>query len=366
MWLTSWLCLSAVVAFAQGLSPATAAKAREGLEARENGRYEDAAKAFEAVVEAAPGFVAAHLNLGLTRHEQGEHAKAATAFEAALELDPDLQDVRRLLGYDLAAAGRFEEALEILERANQEEPARPETLYSLGLAYLRTGDHVQAIDWLERALQESPANAELLRLSAEAHASLARARQDELLRSAPESAPARIVMAQQATANRRYGEAIELYEAVLRSEPGRADVMVPLGDLYLEREGYARAEEVYRHEFDARPGYSLAAERWGEALLLLGRSAEAVGPLEQATKLDPSALSARGLLGKALADVGDLVRAAEVLSAVIASQPPPNVAARTHYQLGLIYRKMERAEDAREHLRVFQQLQEELLAEDDR
>jgi tetratricopeptide (TPR) repeat protein len=72
------------------------------------------------------------------------------------------------------------------------------------------------------------------------------------------------------------------------------------------------------------------------------------------------------LHGKALADVGDLVRAEEILSGVIASQPPSNVAARTHYQLGLIYRKMGRAEDAREHLRLFQQLQEELLAEENR
>lgn len=345
---------------AQGLSPALAEKARQGIQARESGRYEDAAKAFEALVASNPGFVAAHLNLGLTRHDQGEYVKAVVAFETALNLNPALLDVRPLLGYDLVATGRFSEAVGVLERAAREKPAGPDTKYSLGLAYLRTGEFAPAIDWFDQAMAESSANPELLRLSAEAHAGLARAQRDRLVQTSPESLSAQIVMAQQATVNRRYEDAIALYEVVLGAEPRRADVRVPLGDLYLDREDYNRAEELYRAEFQARPGYALSAERWGEALLLLGRSAEAVRALNEAVALDPDSTSARSLLGKALVDVGELVPAEKVYLSVIDSNPAPDVAARTHYQLGLIYRKLGRPDDAREHLRLFQALKDQL------
>ena len=330
--------------------------AKGALEAKQAGRLEEAATGLEALVEAAPELVPAHLNLGLTRHEQGEYAAAAESFRRALELQPDLPDVRPLLGFDLVQSGRFAEAVEVLEQATKEKSGDPEVGASLGVAYLRAGRLQDASEQLERAARSSPDDPEILRALAELHARRSGEFRARLLGLAQESPAALHTLAEDAVMAGAYGDATALYERILELAPGRPGVRVPLGDLHLEKEDYAAAEALYREAARREPGSARAFERWGESLLLLGESESAVKHLERALELDASSVGAAALLGKALSDLEKWARAEQVLVDVTGRSDDVEILARAHYQLAQIYRRTGRTEEARRALRSYAEL----------
>lgn len=220
------------------------ALAKEGLAAKEAGRYKDAAVMLEGLVEARPDFIPAHLNLGLVRHEQGEFAKAAMSFERALELSPSLPDVRALLGFDLVQAARFSDAIPVLEQARREAPDDLSVAAPLGLAYMREGRLDEALEELQRANDAAPDDPELLRAFSELQARRSTLSRDQLLAKAPQSAAALHTLAEVAVLGGRLGDATVLYRQTLEAAPSRPGVRVPLGDLYLQAEDYSAAEAL--------------------------------------------------------------------------------------------------------------------------
>lgn len=341
---------------AQTLPPDLLALAKQGLAAKEAGRYEDAALKLEALTQALPDFVPAHLNLGLVRHEQGEFAKAARSFERALELSPSLPDVRPLLGFDLVQAARFVDAIPVLEQARRESPKDPSVAAPLGLAYMREGRLDEALEELQRASTAAPDDPELLRALSELQARRSTLLRSRLLANAPQSAAALHTRAEAAVLGGRLGDATALYQQTLEADPSRPGVRVPLGDLYLEAEDYAAAEGLYHEAARREPGSARAQERWGESLLLLGRGEEAIQPLRTALRIEPERMSASSLLGKALGDLERWAEAESVLQQVLDAAPDNELAARTHYQLAHVCRKLGRAAAARDHLAAYERL----------
>lgn len=349
----------AISAGAQGLTPELQELARQGVEASRAKRYEEAAKAFEKLVEAAPSFAPVHLNLGLARHEQGQYAGAAAAFERALELQPGIPGVRPLLGFDLLQIGRYDDAVEMLEKAREEKPGDRQIEISLGMAYLRVDRPAQALRLfgVSDAPSEDP---ELMRLQAEAHARLSSATTSRLLDSFPDSIAGRLSLAERATLAGRHAEAIAIYEGVLAQEPQRRLVRVSLGDLYLETLDYHAAERVYREETKLAPAEGRAHARLGEALVLLGESEQAIAAFEQALALDPNDTLARSYLGKALFDLGRLEESEQALRHALEGDPDIDTEARARYQLAQIHRRRGDREGAARELERFQELKAQM------
>src|SRR5713226_9871178 len=71
---------------------------RQASEAMRNGKLDEAAEGFTAIVKQAPTFAEAHFNLGLVREEQGSHSEAIASFERALSLKPRLRGANLFLG----------------------------------------------------------------------------------------------------------------------------------------------------------------------------------------------------------------------------------------------------------------------------
>lgn len=131
-----------------------------------------------------------------------------------------------------------------------------------------------------------------------------------------------------------------------------------IGDLEAEQGRYEQAVESYQAELQLGKD-ALCLERLGDALLHLGRSAEAIVPLSEVTALNPRAHGAAVLLGKALIDVGRLDEATALLQSTLEQQPPTQTAAQAHYALGTIYRRQGDREKTAEHLEAFQRLRKQ-------
>ncbi len=119
--------------------------------------YDDAAKAFEEVLAAAPNLVEARLNLAIAlfnRNRKEDLDAAEKLVGSVLEADPANTRALYFQGIVLQHVGKAEEAIPPLERVVQDRPHDGAAWYLLALCKQRTGQPAEA-DFL-RAVEHRP------------------------------------------------------------------------------------------------------------------------------------------------------------------------------------------------------------------
>jgi tetratricopeptide (TPR) repeat protein len=99
----------------------------------------------------------------------------------------------------------------------------------------------------------------------------------------------------------KYGEAIERYKAALALRPGSPEALSNLAVMYYAGAKYKEAWDTAQQALRAQPGMTPAALIAGLSAIRCDRPADAVTPLEQVLRADPSNRDA--LLGLASARV---------------------------------------------------------------
>ena len=104
---------------------------------------------YRQVLERAPDWVDAHINLGVALYQLGHAEEARTEFFAAVQLDPLNGISRYNLGCVLEEQGEFDEAIDHLRRAARAMPAHADVHFNLALAYEKRGKRSMAREqWL--------------------------------------------------------------------------------------------------------------------------------------------------------------------------------------------------------------------------
>lgn len=85
----------------------------------------------------------------------------------------------------------------------------------------------------------------------------------------------------------KISEAIDLYQCILRREPGHAPSAINLGTIYYNQGEFLTAERMYRQAVEADPNYALAFFDLGNVLDELQRLPEAIGAYKTAIRLVP-------------------------------------------------------------------------------
>ncbi len=98
--------------------------------------------------------------LGAAYETDDRYEDAATAFQALLEIDPEHEDALNYLGYMWAERGeKLEQALDLIQRAVARRPDSGAFVDSLGWVYYQLGRYAEALEQLERAAQLQPGDA---------------------------------------------------------------------------------------------------------------------------------------------------------------------------------------------------------------
>ena len=164
---------------------------REGAKLVEQGKIEEALKAFQKSVELNSNDAVSRLNLAYTYDRQGMAEKAISEYQRAIELSPSNLMAYNNLGvlYDKMglydeAIGEFQRVLEIdptdanalknlesakknktvmeeregqiaeLRREVEAHPENPKALYNLGRLYAFYDEKDQALEWINKALEK--------------------------------------------------------------------------------------------------------------------------------------------------------------------------------------------------------------------
>ncbi len=331
---------------------------RAGLEARQAGRLDDAARELSAAARISDSVPEVFLTLGEVEHRRKQWPASAAAFEKALQLRPDTPGVRTLLGLDYLMLGRYEEAIETLETARTEAESGSDAQFWLGLALLETGRNEQAIPHLEAARDTAPEDPDRLFYLGRAYQRAGAQVQSRLLAVAPDSARAHLAMAEDHAYNGRPELAIDEYRRTAEIDPNMPGVRGAIAELLAADGKYDEAAVSYAEELALSPHNPTVRYRYAVVLQQIGRNDEATEHLRAAVEGDPRIVEAWAELGKALLRQKDLPGAEQALLRALSMESTPDVARTAHYQLGLLYRQTGDGEKSKEHLAAFEKLRQ--------
>jgi len=121
------------------------------------GRYEEAAAAYRAILAANPDLAAIHFNLGNCAYNLGRYEEAVAAFKEAVQIKPDFFDAYTNLANAYGKVKNFDEAISVFEEAIRAYPENASLFSALGLLYLNVGQGPKAVEALEKAAALDPA-----------------------------------------------------------------------------------------------------------------------------------------------------------------------------------------------------------------
>lgn len=313
----------------------------EGLEAYEDGRYEDAGTLFTALleqssvdkalalghrgvthllrgnrplalhdfsqaIEQAPENTWVIAHHGETCRQMGRHRTALEDFNRAIELDPDYTWARVLRGELYRERDRFEEAVEDFSKALGAEPQNAWILVLRGETYRQMKRYGEAKADFDRAIALEPNNAWAIAQRGEA------SRQINELEDALEDFNRAIDVDEtyvQSIALRgetlrqmgRQEEALADFERALALEPQNTWLLVLHGQVHLQMEHYEEARKSFEEAIALEPDKAWAIAHRGEAYRLSGDDEKAREDFDRAIEVDPDyawALALRGELSR--------------------------------------------------------------------
>ncbi len=351
-----------------------------GLLKWHQGDTSGALAAFESVLEIDPQGqygTRAFLQMGLIHHARRDYPAAITQFQKAATLDRSDPLAAHNLGLALLRAGRTEEALVELERAAKLDGANAGILMNLGNAHLAAGRNEPAIAAYRGAIQNDPSRAD-----ARFNLGLVLYKTGDFAGAQQEFAAAASALGGEVQARAAAWQGMAAYQRGFFDEAARAFNRAATGSgaasayrfneaVALARSGLrADAARAYRAALASAPRDAVSWFGLGGVLYLDGQAAEALAAYNQGLAVDSSASNALFTSGFILYERGEIAEAIRRFERVIALGGPEapraqvNLGlcleaqgklaeaaaayakgdpgdARTHYNLGLVRRRLD-------------------------
>jgi tetratricopeptide (TPR) repeat protein len=331
-------------------------KFQQASEAMRQGNLDQAGDGFAAVVRQAPTFAEAFLNLGLVREEQARHDEAIAAFQKALQLKPRLRGANLFLGIAQFRTNRLDASLATLRKETTVSPKDANAWMWFGIVALEKGDGDEAVRALDEAAKLSPDNVDILYHRGRAHLSVSKDSYARMFKADPKSWRVRQILAEANADAERHMDAIAEYQAAIQLAPNEPRLHEELGSEFRAAGNVPEAEEAFRKELEIDPDNVVAKYKLGVLLTEKGDAAQGKQLLEAALKVRPGLRNSDYNLGRAEMALDNDAAAAEHFQRATKADSDPDILEQTWYQLGIVYRRLHRMEEAQNAMATFQKL----------
>lgn len=298
-----------------------------------------------------------HIHDGLNSLILGEHKKAEEFFIKAKSIDPYSEQAHNFLGLLYLQEGLMDKAEDMLRRAIAIEPMFAEALRNLGKLYLQQENFPEAIVFLRRTLavnRSQPYTWYLLGMalyfSNDVEGAI-KAYQEAFAQdpNLPTEAHYNLAVAYHETS--RYLDALNEYEAVLRSEPRHINALNNLGLVYSVIGEKDRALDLFQRVLKEEPNNVKARINLGNVFLSTKDLVEAEKIYRSAISLDKNDISPRLNLGVVYFEQGNFEQARNEWEKLL-QDDPDNL--RVLSVMGSAYLERKKVDDA---IRVFKRMQ---------
>ena len=132
-----------------------------GWNLMEEGKYEDAIKEFNKVIELNPNNPEPYKGRGSAYRWLKNYDEAVSDLNKALSINPNDDFTYVILGFCLNKQGKYEEAINQLNKAIEINPDYDRAYHILGAVYMEKGDYEAALEYLEKAKELKKSNPSL-------------------------------------------------------------------------------------------------------------------------------------------------------------------------------------------------------------
>jgi tetratricopeptide (TPR) repeat protein len=338
-------------------SATTTQQFQQATEAMRAGNLDQAGDGFAAIVKQAPTFAEAFLNLGLVREEQGRHQEAIADFEKALQLKPRLRGASLFLGISEYRSSQLDASVAALQKETTISPKDANVWMWLGIVALEKGDGDKAVQALDQAANLAPDNVDILYHRGRAHLFVSNDSYARMFKADPKSWRVRELLAEANAGAERHMDAIAEYEVAIKLAPNEPRLHEELGTEYRLAGKMQEAEQAYLKELEIDPQNITAQYKLGVIAIEKGDPARGKSLIEGALRVKPDLRHSDYNLGRAEMLLGDDAAAARDLErATTAAGSDPEVIEQAWYQLGIVYRRLHRMEEAQKAMATFQKL----------
>jgi tetratricopeptide (TPR) repeat protein len=317
-------------------------------ELHQAGRYADAARAYQALLDRDPDDADVVHLFGVMHHQCGYSARAAELIGRAIALRPHVAVYHANFAEIRRALGQYEQAAESCRTALRLRPDYPEALNNLGLALYDLGRHEEAIAQYDAALALRPDFAMAQNNRGTALRALGK------MAEALEGYQAALALDNKlARAHANHGQMLadqgRLAEALVHCRdavchgPDLAEAHNSLGNVLRGLQRWADAADAYAEAVRLQPGLAVAHANLGVVLRQLGKPGEAQTHLRRAAELAPEDDVVWGQLAYAHGQAEDWAGAVEVCERRARKKPAD---ADAHNELGWAYQCDDRQAEA--------------------
>jgi tetratricopeptide (TPR) repeat protein len=335
---------------------------QEGEKALAEGRFDEAAKAYEELSQLDPKTAEVHAKLGLIYYQLGRFAEAIPSFRQALKLKPGLPGADVIMAVCLSELGHYSEALPGLEkgfRSSSDASLRRLIGLQLQRSYVGLQRYSKAAEITLELDRTYPDDPEVLYHAGRFYGDFAFLKMQKLARVAPDSVWMLQATGEAHESRGHYDLAIREYRKVLAMEPGRPGIHFRIGRAILSgsREaGQNEALKEFEQELELDPTNAGAAYETGEIYRKLGELDKAQRFFGIAVKHDPGFEEALVGLARVLTELKEPEKALPHLKKALSLDSENEV---SHYQLSLVYKALGNLAGQQEELEKFQLLRKQ-------
>jgi tetratricopeptide (TPR) repeat protein len=337
----------------------------QGQSALAEGRYSDAALAFEKLKELEPGIAEVRANLGVIYFQERQYDKAVPELRQAIKLKPSLAKAATLLAISLSEIGSYKEAIAGLEIGFARDPDA-EVRRMCGLQLLRAYSGLQQDEKAVRTALELnrlySQDAEVLYHTGRIYGNFAYLTMKKLSDVAPNSVWRNEAAGEAYQSQGAYQQAITAYESVLKSNPAMPGIHFRLGRVYHERFRTTRSEEdlgaatrEYLLELEVDPTNASAAYEIAEIRRTQGDLPSAEKYFQMAVEHYPDFQEAQVGLGSTLNAMDKTSEALGHLEKAVRLNPGDEIG---WYRLSQVQRKLGNTQEQQRALAEFRRLHE--------
>jgi tetratricopeptide (TPR) repeat protein len=247
---------------------------------------------FDLAVKADPKNFQALQGRAILYSEKGENEKAVADLTALLTADADNQLALEAISQVLNKLKKFDDALKHIDKLITLSPKQAKGYLLRAGLYAMKDDEKKALEDLNKALDLEPRNLLGLMMRSQVHAAMgnkdkAKEDSDLLLRLVPDLPEAILLRSRIAASEKRFAAAIIDVKKLLHSDPKNEEYRLQLAMYLMADKRPRKAIEILDNVIADNEKNADALRSRGDALLSVGKHADAVADYEKALKIEP-------------------------------------------------------------------------------
>lgn len=314
---------------------------KQGVRAHQEGRLEQAAASYTALLAANPGFIPALSNLGAVYSRLGRYADAAQQFRKALEAEPAHFGIRLNLAIAYYNQSRLIDAVNELELLRKEKPEDGQVTMLLADSYLRLGENKKVIELVDESAEDR-AGAYVLGSALLRDGQIERGQKiiDRVFRDG--SAESLMLIGAAEIAAQENKKALATLERAIAKNPKLPELFSLYGRAKLTDGDPAGAKDAFLKELEHNPSDYESNLQLGALFRIEKDYEKAAHYLGRAQEVRPQSLALKYQLASLELATGDLVKATKMLEEVTKAAP---AFVEGHITLATAYYRQKRKAD---------------------